>query len=304
MMSYIDQFYEDVKANPPEAMRVKPFEIEKGQVFMYSRQELLNKLHNIENMRDEDVFNMLSEEYSVIFSEIFESKDTEFFFVFESPRFISIITQVISTKAIPYNTIVHINSFLYNYLMYVDYNENETYLRQLLFMFGEALNKKYVSRLLACGLTLNCAIFTVISLNSSFVSQTNVKRMNFTLATCMPAITKQQVIDVYECLFESVTDLIVGTLFDRDITDNYDKDWVTPDIRQADINITTAIALILESLTPFELTKVLQAISYEYKWRNYDDSTSKIAMHDLNPKIFVKTRILMEQLEEEGFEFP
>ena len=303
-MDYINQLYEDLKNDPPDMLIKHPYEIEKGRVFMYSQKELLEKMQALDSMKDEEVFNILTQEYSVIFSEIFESHSDRFNFLLRSPRFINILTQVVSVNTIPYEDVVHLNSFIYNFLMYTDYNEESYYIRKLLFMLGEALNKKYVSRLIGCDLDITYAIFTVVSLNSSFNPQTNIKRMNFTLATMPELLTIQKAIEIYENLFDSVTNLIIGTVFDTGIPDSSDKDWVTPQVSQSDANIAFAVLSILESLSPYELTKVLESISYEFRWRNCDEASCKVYFHKLDPNVYVKTRIIMEQLEEEGYIFP
>ena len=281
-----------------------PVHLERGKLIMYSSEELLELLHNIDSMSEENVYNLLSKEYPIIFEQIFRAKDKSFNFLLESQKFLTIMAQVVIAHPVKYDDLVHLNAFIYNYLVYKDETKENQYLRHLLFMLGEALNKRPVRYLLGCDLDNRLAIFLAISLRSSFNQMENIRRFNFSLATAVPhIITVKKALDIYEAMFDKVTDLIVGTLFDTSIPANYDSGWVTPEIKQADMNITTAILTILESMVPYEITKVLYSIANEFKWKGCKQGLCKISFDNLNRNKYVKTCILIDQLKGEGVIF-
>ena len=304
-MNEMNGFLNDVKSSIISNEDMVPIRLERGRLLMYSSEELLELLHNIDSMNEEDIYNLLSKEYPIIFEQIFREKDKSFDFLLESKKFLIIMTQVVITHPVKYDDLVHLNSFIYNYLVYNDETKENEYLRHLLFMFGEALNKKPVRLLLGCELDNRLAIFLAISLRSSFNQMENIRRFNFSHATAVPhIITVQKAIDIYEVLFDKVTDLIVGTLFDTSISSNYGNRWVTPEIRMADNNITTAILNILESMVPYEISKVLYSIANEFKWKGCKPGLCKINFDHLDRYRYVKTSILVEQMKGEGVIFP
>ena len=304
-MNGMNDFFNDVKSSIISNEDRVPIRLERGRLLMYSSEELLELLHNIDSMSEENVYNLLSKEYPIIFEQIFREKDKSFDFLLESKKFLIIMTQVVITHPVKYDDLIHLNSFIYNYLVYNDATKENEYLRHLLFIFGEALNKKPVRLLLGCELDNRLAIFLAISLRSSFNQMENIRRFNFSLATAVPhIITVAKAIDIYEALFDNVTDLIVGTLFDTSIMANYDNKWVTPEIRQADYNITIAILNILESMVPYEISKVLYSIANEFKWKGCKQGLCKISFDKLNRSKYVKISILVDQMKGEGIIFP
>ena len=95
-----------------------PVHLERGKLIMYSSEELLELLHNIDSMSEENVYNLLSKEYPIIFEQIFRAKDKSFNFLLESQKFLTIMAQVVITHPVKYDDLVHLNAFIYNYLVY------------------------------------------------------------------------------------------------------------------------------------------------------------------------------------------
>ncbi len=298
-----ETFYEDIKHNPKPEIAT---DISNGKVFPYPKGELLKKLQNIDSMSEKDAYNLVSDEFYSILSDIFKRNSKDYLFLLKSPKFLTIMIQVVNTHTIEYDEVVHCNSFIYNFLLYMSQTGNEdSYIKKLLFMLGEALNKTNTRRLMGCELSEQLSIFLSVSLMSSFEPAINIRRLNFALCTACPSvINAKKAIQIYEALFDKVRDLIVYTLFDRAIVDSADDDWVTEDVYKADQMLTYATMIILESMVPIEITHVLISIAEEYKWKNYSNSICKISFHSLNKSIFIKTNVIVEQLEGDGYIFP
>ena len=297
----INQMYEDSKNNVKNYVPM----VEKSVLFPYNQKELLETVKSLDTMSDEEAFTLLKNDYSIIFNLIFKSDNDDFNFLLKSTRFLTLITQVIKdVKKINSEDVVHLNSFIYNYLVSIDQNMVDSYIYRLMFDLGEVINKRTVRRLYGCELGEDLSIFLAISAKSTFNSIINIKRLNFTLATAYPeAITQKKAIEIYSVLFDNVTDLIIGTIFDTDILSSYDQDWVTDEIKLADYNLTVAVLTILESMVPYEITKVLLSINCEYVWSGAK-AQSKIKFSNLNPVLFPKITVLRQQLEGEGKIFP
>ena len=297
-----DTFFEDVKKNPkPKMDSMAP----DGRVFPYPKGELLKMMKTLDTMSDEEAYNLISKEFYNILSDIFNRNSKDYLFLLKSQKFLTIMIQVVNTHNIDYDETVHCNSFIYNFLIVLDQSGEESYIKKLLFMLGEALNKKTVRRLIGCDLDEKLSIFLAVSLRSSFDPSMNIRRFNFALCTACPSIINpRKAIDIYESVFEHATDLIVQTLFDMDIINSKHEEWVTEEVYRADQAVTYAVMIILESMVPIELTRVLISINEQYKWDNYKPHSCKIDFHKLNKSIFVKTNVIVEQLEGDGYLLP
>nr|DAE82558.1 MAG TPA: hypothetical protein [Caudoviricetes sp.] len=300
-MNEEDKFFEEVKSNPKPKYTI-PVD---GRVFPFPKGELLEMLKGLDSLSDEQAYGLISREFYSIMNDIFNHKSKDYRFLLRSPKFLSIMIQVVNTHNIGYDETIHCNSFIYNFLIILNQSGEESYIQKLLFMLGEALNKQTVRRLVGCEISENLAIFLAVSLKSSFEPGLNIRRLNFALATAMPTmITDKKVIEIYESVFDNVGELIIQTIFDKDIVNAVEEEWVTEEVYQADQIITYAVMIILESMVPIEITHVLLGIAEYYKWKNYEQGICKIDFHKLNKNIFIKTNVIVEQLEGDGHILP
>lgn len=296
----MEKFFKELRKNP------KP-KIEKhivdGRVFPYPKGELLKQLQELESMSDEDAYELISKELYSILQDIFNRSSKDYWFLLRSPKFLTILIQVVNTHNIDYDETVQCNSFIYKFL--VALNGQDTYIRKLLFMLGEALNKKEVRRLIGCEIGEQLSIFLAVSLKSSFEPEICIKRFNFALCTGNPTfINPKKAIEIYEAVFDHVSNLIIYTIFDIDIKNSRDEEWVTEAIYSANRSLIYAVMVILESMVPIEITRVLISISEEFKWRSCKPGICMVDFHTLDKRVFNKTSIIIEQLEGDGYIFP
>ena len=65
-MNGMNDFFNDVKSSIISNEDRVPIRLERGRLLMYSSEELLELLHNIDSMSEENVYNLLSKEYPII----------------------------------------------------------------------------------------------------------------------------------------------------------------------------------------------------------------------------------------------
>ena len=297
----LEEFNEEIKNRPEDKMVDATGD---SRIFQYSQGELLSKLRGINQMSEQETYELLKKEYSGILSDIFKRNSKDYRFLLDSPRFITIMTQIVNEVEMLYDERVHCNSFIYKYIVYVESEEN-SYIKKLLFLLGEALNKNTVRSLLGCELDEKLAIFLAVAAKSSFKPSVNIKRINFTIATALPSVMDtRRIIKIYEVLFTHVTELITTTLFDKDII-NAQGEWVTKEILSVDNRITYAVMVILESMVPIEITRCLISIAESYKMHyGYAPNNCRISFASLDKKVFNKISIIVAQLEGDGYIFP
>jgi hypothetical protein len=287
-----EKFITDIKNKPNEDPKV--ININPDKIVAQQSGELIAKFKDIDAMSEKETYELLKESYSYILADIFSCNNKEYRFLLTSPKFLTILTQVVTEIQLTHDELVHCNKFIYDYIVYADQDQ---YVRKLLFMLGEAVNKSNTRRLLGCGLDEELAIFLAVAHKSTFKEEVNIKRLNFTLATSNPeSMSVQKVIDVYEALFSRIGSLFISTMFDITIATTEDA-WITKEVLEANNNITLANLYILESMEPIEITRVLLSYAEEFKMvHRYDYKSVRQSLHNL-PSNFVKTPVIVKQLE-------
>jgi len=259
----LEKFNEEVD-HAPEPKAVDAFGSSK--IFEYSKGEILNKLRGIESMSEQETYDLLKKEYPGILSDIFKRSDKDYEFLLHSTRFLSVFNQVLNEVSLSYDQIIYCNSFIYSNIVKI--SDDNSYEKKLMFNLGETINKNQVVKLLGFDLDERIAIFLVVASKSSFDPQLNVRRLNFSIATVSPSyMDYKMMIHVYETLFDHIGELVTATLFDMDIRNAYDNGeyWVSNDIFMADNRVTDVVLILLESMMPIEITRVLISVAETFR---------------------------------------
>lgn len=299
----LEKFNEEVD-HAPEPKAVDAFGSSK--IFEYSKGEILNKLRGIESMSEQETYDLLKKEYPGILSDIFKRSDKDYEFLLHSTRFLSVFNQVLNEVSLSYDQIIYCNSFIYSNIVKI--SDDNSYEKKLMFNLGETINKNQVVKLLGFNLDERIAIFLVVASKSSFDPQLNVRRLNFSIATVSPSyMDYKMMIHVYETLFDHIGELVTATLFDMDIRNAYDNGeyWVSNDIFMADNRVTDVVLILLESMMPIEITRVLISVAETFRIKyNAVSKECRIRFDHLDKKRFNKINILYQQLEGDGYIFP
>lgn len=282
----------------------------------------LKELKDIDIMQEKDVYIYIKNHIKDLLKELYICKENNFISTYASynlsqqqamdlhelavhllisPKFLSVLTQVLIEARLNYDETVYINEIVYNYLIKPD---NDDYIHKLILMLGEAINKPIVNNLLGCELDQGLAIFLAVTYRSTFNEIINVQRINFTLCTSSnESLSIQQLINIYIQLYRnSFSKLFLGTMFDLTIdqAQSEEREWLTNKIIETNDNITMALIYILESMTPFNITKTLIQYGEEFRLScGYDKSKVRYSLHSLDKNVFKKIPIIIEQLEED-----
>jgi len=254
---------------------------------------LIKNLKAMDTMNDKDAYDLIRNNYKTILSDI------RYNFIKQNHKFITLLTQVTYDVSFSYEELISCNAFIYNYIVYK--TEQDSYLRKLLLILGEAINKACVNKLLGQGIEQELAIFLAVANYSTARQEINIKRFNFTLATYSPILSIQKIIDIYTSLFnKSFSKLLVATIFDTTIQEASENGelWLNKEAVETDENMVWAVIYILESLPPQDITKYLYVCSETFKVA-YDCNKENIrkSFHSLPSRLFRKIPIIVEQLE-------
>ena len=313
-----DKYFEELKKDSEKKEEIKV----EYSTLVEEQGKTIYELKDIDDMPEKNIYTYMKDNIKILLKDLYICKDYDFvkncssynissttanlihsiaLKLLISPKFLSVLTQVLIEVQLNYDETVYINEIVYNYLTKQD---NDDYLHKLILMLGEAINKPIVNKLLGCELDQGLAIFLAVTYKSTFNETINVKRVNFTLCTSSNKILSvQDLVNIYIQLYRlSFSKLFLGTMFDLTITqaESEEQLWLNDKIMKINDNITMAVIYILESMTPFNITKTLIQYGEEFRLScNYDKSKVRHSLHELDKTIFKKVPIIIEQLEED-----
>lgn len=266
-----------------------------------------SKLDSINEMEDKELYNIIKESYDSILNDIFHRKDPKYLETFASQKFLTIMIQVLSSiPNIDSNDIIYANKLAYDYHTY---KNNDPYIKQLFFILSKTVNKQKIAELMSIGLEEKLAAYIAMSRYSSFDEIINVKRMNFVIITSstQEIMTLQTIVRIYEKLFNRLTLLLEGVMFDvlDESEEDEESEWITEDALEIYSTISLAILSILEDQPSSIITKVLSTYTADFKDKY---SVSKIpvrfAMKSLSPGEYPRLTSIIESLSNEGIYVP
>lgn len=254
-----------------------------------------DRINSISTMPERELYNIIKESYKSILSDIMKRQDKEYLDVFTTPKFISILTQVLNFVQLTKEETLCCNKLVYDY---ITLKNNDTYVKESLFVLSKMVNRQAIQGLISVGLPENLATYLALARWSDTKESVNIKRLNFIIATSSPKImTVQTIVFAYEKLFDAISDLVETTMFD--IYDD-DEPWVTEDIMEVYGNISLAVLTILNNMPMHLIKKILKCYTEDFGF-----------LHGGNPKCvrfsmkcisddFIRILNTVEQLEYEG----
>lgn len=182
-----------------------------------SRQNFRNRIGYINTMSDHDLFVLVRDNITIIM-EYINKADAFYVSLLNNIRFINALTKTISTTPIDFDKRLFCNKIAYDYFTVEAENTNivpDIGIKQALLNLSKIVNRDVINQLMAVGLAEQLAANLAFCRYSNQNEVVNVKRLNFVICKQDPAImTEQMIVWIYEKLFDRLTDLFVGTMFE------------------------------------------------------------------------------------------
>ncbi len=250
----------DIKQNNPY-VKPKYVNVNILQNPVFNLQVLKDMLMNINNLTDQQLYNLVMGSYDNILSDIFinSSPDLQqqYLNIFIHPRFLTILNQVMYKVQLSYDNRIYCNKIIYDYLTI---GNGDQYTKDLLLALAKTVNRDIIPSLIGLGLSEDLATTLAISRFSSKKELVNIKRLNFVICTSSPEImTEQMIVYIYEKLISNFTFLFEGTMFDL-----CDYNTVTEDFAEIYSMISLAILTILNNMPSDKIRAVLVAYTGDY----------------------------------------
>lgn len=262
---------------------------------------LLNDIINngsINNYTDQELYELISNNLRGLLLNIFERKDQRYIKMIISDRFLRILIQVVNNIEIDYMNKIYLNKLCYDYLTLDDDSKN-TMISDLIYHLAKTTNKQYIPILIGLGIPEKISCYIVLSRFSTNNEFINVKRMNFVIMTANIEFTEQMIVDVYQNLFDRVTQLFEATMLDVFDTT---EEWYTDEIDERYSLITLAILDILNSLPSDAIKRVLDDYRLVY-YTSYLGESTRCDLRCLSED-YIRIRTLVEQMNANGDRLP
>jgi len=217
---------------------------------------LREKLEHIDTLSDRELFILVRDSFDSVLKQIFSNKDQDYLKIITNTKFLIALHQVVSNINLNHTQRMQCNKLAYDYFTS---ENNDPYIKQLFFALSKSVNREIIGALCSIGLGEDLASYLALARFSSEKEIINVKRLNFIIvSSSVDIMTEQMIIRIYEKLFDSVTPLFEGIMFDGlDMDDEY----ISESMNLIYSTISLAILEILNNMPSQDIRKVL--ISYQ-----------------------------------------
>lgn len=280
-----ESFVKDLSAH--KKVEVK---LDLSQNMILNPQLLWNKLSDIDNIEDSELYKILSNYLERILDEIFTNKNTKFISLFTTPKFISVLTQVLYNITLTDSQRKKLNKMAYDYL--IKKSDKDEYVSSLLSVMAKVVNRDIIPVLCGLGIPESVAAMLAMARYSNEKELINVRRLNRILMQQPPEnISEQLIIDIYCKLFDHMLALFEGVMLDV----------VSPQVMssgEAEIYglITLATLDIFEAL-PMETLKYGLTLFEQDKRVVYPDYHVRINLESCSPQDYPRLLAAIDALK-------
>ncbi len=253
---------------------------------------LREKLHHIEKLSDRELFLLVRDSFDSVLKQIFSNKDNDYLKIMTNTKFLIALHQVVSNINLNHTQRMQCNKLAYDYFTS---ENNDSYIKQLFFALSKSVNREIIGALCSIGLGEDLASYLALARSSSEKEIINVKRLNFIIvSSSVDIMTEQMIIRIYEKLFDSVTPLFEGIMFDGlDMDDEY----VSESMNLIYSTISLAILEILNNMPSQDIRKVL--ISYQGDYEALYHQTKPRFQVSAISEDYIRILNVIEALKEE-----
>lgn len=252
----------------------------------------------INNYSDAELYNLLSNNLRGFLLNISERTDQRYIKMIISDRFLRVLIQVILNIELDYMNKIYLNKLCYDYLTLDDVYKNSI-ISDLIYHLAKITNKTHIPILIGYGIPEKIACYIVLSRFSNNDEFLNIIRMNFVILNANINMTEQMIVNIYQTLFDRVTQLFEATMLD---TIDTTEEWYTEEIDERYSLITLALLDILNSLPSDGIRRVLVDYSKVYN-SSYFGSSTRCDLRCLSAD-YIRIRNIVEQLIFEGIKIP
>lgn len=273
-MEDLNHFYSQLAKTPPNVSPKVDVSISNNPIM--NRDVLKTKLLDLDSIMDYDLTNLIKTCIDQICSDIL-NQDNFYITLIQNHKFLDSFTKAISSIPIDNTRRLCVNKLTYDYLTLAD--KGDEYVKHKFVNLCAMINKVAINRLIDLGIDKSTAINMAMSRYSSMSEVVNVKRLNFVICNKDPEImTEQMIIYIYEKLFNRITPLFEGAMFEY-YTDE-EADTLGDSFMTIYSAVSLAVLTILNNMTSIDIKKVLTG--YSGKWFFEGKPMVRFSLHALS----------------------
>lgn len=237
----LEKFFQEVKNKPYVPPKELVFDPLKNVTT--NPQILLDALANVSKIDTQRLYDLIMTGYPFLLDK--EFIDTNAVVVaraFIDEKFIGIFSQILMTKVdeFTYDQKINCNRLIYEYIIYKNNNKQTM---SKLYALARILNQDKIPVLYGFGFEKQTIDDLIISRYSTQDEVLAMKRVNCVIINSdIESMTEQNIINIYERLFDRLTPMFEGIMFDV-----WDKERMRPSQEEIYGRITLAILTILEN---------------------------------------------------------
>ena len=264
-------------------------------------ESIKNRLFNLDNLSDQDLYNLIAKTYHYLFDEMFIAKNMELInFLYTNPRFIMNLTGVLSRPDIP---LTHLQVFYCNRLAY-DYftarGEKDAYIRDLLVNLIKTVNRSITPSLIGLGLNETLVSYLTNARYSSLKEPIQVRRLNLIIIQQPSEVmTVQMIVDIYGKLFDRISPLFEGIMYDYWSPEQF----ISKEMEEVYATINVAILEIVNNLPEDIMYHLLRNFNETYQLIN-NGKRLRFNIYSFCKDDYPRLYYTLELLRQEGIVLP
>lgn len=233
------------------------------------------KINEIPRMSEQQLTDLIKGTFDEIVNDILNG-NVAYSELFKDEKFIGAFFRAVSSVQHNIKIKTACNKLAYDYFTF---EGNDERLRPLYMAIVKVVDQKDIMNLMALGLDELTACNLAFCRYGSSREQTNVKRLNFSICFRDAELMREQMIVwIYEKLFDNITDLFEGTMFEVYSSEEFDD--FGNNFTEVYGAIGLAVLTILNNMTTDQIRKVL--ISYQADWRYHTCPPVRFSLRTLS----------------------
>lgn len=262
---------------------------------------ITNRLFKLDNLSDQDLYNLISKTYQYLLDEMFISGNVELIsFLYTNPRFIIMLNNVLSRPDIKltYLQTVYCNKLAYDF--FTARGDKDEYVRTLLINLIKTVNRSVTPSLIGLGLSEEIVSYLTNARYSSLKENIQVRRLNLEIMKRPTDImTVQMIVDIYGKLFDRITPLFDGIMYD------YwpNEQLVEQRVEDAYATINIAILEIVNNLPEDIMYHLLRNFNETYQILNSNKKV-RFNIYSFCKEDYPRLDYTLEMLKREGIVLP
>lgn len=262
---------------------------------------ITNRLFKLDNLSDQELYNLVSKTYQYLLDEMFIGKNMELItFLYKNSRFIMTFANVLSRPDIKlsYLQTVYCNKLAYDF--FTARGEKDNYIRALLVNLVKIVNRSITPGLIGLGLSEEDVSYFTNARYSSVKENIQVKRLNLEIMKrSSDVMTVQMIVDIYGKLFDRITPLFDGVMYDYWPSEQF----MDQEMEEVYATINVAILEIVNNLPEDIMYHLLRNFHETYHMINKDKKI-RFNIYSFCKEDYPRLDYTLEMLRREGIVLP